>query len=46
MFSRCLEDAFARSLEDVLKTNDQDEYIGLDDDILNKVNIFVLIRTS
>ena len=29
---RCLEDAFARRLEDVLKTYGQDEHIGLDQD--------------
>ena len=47
---RCLENIFPRRLEDVLKTYDQDEYIGLDQDILwrhmTKANIFVLIKTS
>ena len=47
---RCLENIFPRRLEDVLKTYDQDEYIGLDQDILRrhmtKANIFVLIKTS
>ena len=50
---RCLEDVFARGLEDVFKTYGQDEYIGLDQKVLKtswrskaKVNIFVLIKTS
>ena len=54
---RCLEDVFARRLEDILKTYGQDEYIGLDQEVLKtswrvfwrrkaKANIFVLIKTS
>ena len=42
-----------KRLEDVLKTYNQDEYIGLDQDVLKtswrrkaKANIFVLIKTS
>ena len=45
---RCLEDIFGRRLEEVLKTYEQDEYIGLDQDVfwrcLTKENIFVLIK--
>ena len=41
---RCLEDIFVRRLEEVLKTYEQDEYIGLDQDVfwrrLTKENIF------
>ena len=39
-----------RRLENVLKTYDQDEYVGLDEDVfwrrMSKANIFVLIKTS
>ena len=52
-----LEDAFARRLEDVLKTSwqdvlktyDQDEYIGLEDVFwrrMTKANLFALMKTS
>ena len=41
---------FSKRLEDVLKTYDQDEYIGLDQDVfwrrVNKANIFILMKTS
>ena len=47
---RCLENVFAKRLEDVLKMYGQDEYIGLDQDVFwrrkAKANIFVLIKTS
>ena len=47
---RCLEDIFGRRLEDVLKTYDQDEYIGLGQDVfwrlMTEANMFDLIKTS
>ena len=46
---RCLEDVFARCLEEVLKTYGQDEYIGLGQNVFcrrkAKANIFALIKT-
>ena len=42
--SRCLEDVFARRLEDVLKTYDQDEYIGLDQDVLKTSSEDLCVR--
>ena len=45
---KSLEDVLTRRLEHVLKTYDQDKYIGLDQDVfwrrMTKVNIFVLIE--
>ena len=41
---RCLEDVFARRLEDVLKTYDQDDYIGLDQDVLKTSSEDVWVR--
>ena len=41
---RCLEDVFARRLEDVLKTYDQDDYVGLDQDVLKTSSEDVWVR--
>ena len=41
---RCLEGAFARRLEDVLKTYDQDEYIGFDQSVLKKSSENIWVR--
>ena len=43
---RCLEDIFARCLEDVLKTYSQDEYIGLDQDVLKTSSEDVRLRRT
>ena len=43
---RCLEDVFARRLEDVLKTYSQDEYIGLDQDVLKTSSEDVRLRRT
>ena len=41
---RCLEDVFARRLEDVLKIYGQDEYIGLDQNVLKTSSKDVWLR--
>ena len=43
---RCLEDVFARRLEDVLKTYSQGEYIGLDQDVLKTSSEDVRLRQT